>query len=224
MISIHSPRMGRDVPPAAHEADPADISIHSPRMGRDTTRRRRGVVRKISIHSPRMGRDDLHGLPVQQASWISIHSPRMGRDGLFGTHAGESDEISIHSPRMGRDIFRTPLRSRPSISIHSPRMGRDPLFLVYWIQQPYFNPLSPHGERQCDGDRYHHAQGFQSTLPAWGETRQSGHVADRRDISIHSPRMGRDRPTDHRRGGAADFNPLSPHGERPPPRTRRRRN
>ena len=33
---------------------------------------------------------------------------------------------------------------------------------------------------------------FQSTLPAWGETAQISGVPALKNISIHSPRMGRD--------------------------------
>ena len=78
---------------------------------------------------------------------------------------------------------------------------------------------------------------FQSTLPAWGETPLAPTSTAAREISIHSPRMGRDR----RKGGqrfrssrisihsprmgrdfavnvyrfaSKHFNPLSPHGER----------
>ena len=55
-ISIHSPRMGRDIP--SFWRSPAfDISIHSPRMGRDTGALRGPILWAISIHSPRMGRD-----------------------------------------------------------------------------------------------------------------------------------------------------------------------
>ena len=82
----------------------------------------------------------------------------------------------------------------------------------------------------------HHCGPFQSTLPAWGET-EHGHtyggavhfnplsphgerlpafavVGFINGISIHSPRMGRDRL--RHQGGTrySDFNPLSPHGER----------
>ncbi len=34
------------------------------------------------------------------------------------------------------------------------------------------------------------------------------------EISIHSPRMGRDDPTTYSTSEIFDFNPLSPHGER----------
>ena len=56
------------------------ISIHSPRMGRDHhTSYAAGYVSRISIHSPRMGRDDLLFAQLRTGR-ISIHSPRMGRD------------------------------------------------------------------------------------------------------------------------------------------------
>ena len=57
---------------------------------------------------------------------------------------------------------------------------------------------------------------FQSTLPAWGETRSRLLSAFPAAISIHSPRMGRDRTLPAARTGRTDFNPLSPHGERLP--------
>ena len=41
------------------------------------------------------------------------------------------------------------------------------------------------------------------------------HPPDPRGISIHSPRMGRDGEDMGGVGSPADFNPLSPHGERP---------
>ncbi len=57
-------------------------------------------------------------------------------------------DISIHSPRMGRDgVLMRPVEP-VHISIHSPRMGRDLPGRGARADRPYFNPLSPHGERQ----------------------------------------------------------------------------
>ena len=61
IISIHSPRAGRDLPAASAPCPSAGISIHSPRAGRDL------------LHA-----EQLHGVP-----FISIHSPRAGRDYFF---------------------------------------------------------------------------------------------------------------------------------------------
>ena len=77
---------------------------------------------------------------------------------------------------------------------------------------------------------------FQSTLPAWGETARCGIASVKAAISIHSPRMGRDKAiaaltyvapiSIHSPRMGRDrrsrpffpqnlhFNPLSPHGER----------
>ena len=109
----------------------------------------------------------------------------------------------------------------------------------------YFNPLSPHGERRffgqqglgnspisihsprmgrdggwCNSSR--HDGQFQSTLPAWGETRGWRRRGIMHHISIHSPRMGRDAAISKPPETGNHFNPLSPHGERrrhPPPST-----
>ena len=182
--------MGRDA--ISSSGQPCTISIHSPRMGRD--RRRRlppSTSGCISIHSPRMGRDaerhrDLRG--HADFNPLSPHGERPARRRPGGGHEkfqstlpawGETrihvrplleDVISIHSPRMGRDQSRQAALPGPIISIHSPRMGRD-----------------------ADHHPDHRTERFQSTLPAWGETR----------------------PILRRPFFARYFNPLSPHGERP---------
>jgi len=79
------------------------------------------------------------------------------------------------------------------ISIHSPRMGRDGLLPPHCGHyHHHFNPLSPHGERLAAILRDVFDQPFQSTLPAWGETLRRVLHGLALQISIHSPRMGRD--------------------------------
>ena len=90
------------------------------------------------------------------------------------------------------------------------------------------------------GDAQRQDVGFQSTLPAWGETNEYAQQTSDAEISIHSPRMGRDAPlvfcstrstsfqstlpawgeTWRKRSApmTTNFNPLSPHGERRSPR------
>ena len=105
------------------------------------------------------------------------------------------------------------------ISIHSPRMGRDGTVRSTDDYCYDFNPLSPHGERLTVTKRSPAARLFQSTLPAWGETLLMGDVKGYAEISIHSPRMGRDKKERDICGHLTDFNPLSPHGERLKPLT-----
>ena len=94
-------------------------------------------------------------------------------------------------------------------------MGRDTFQVVYMFAISHFNPLSPHGERLLGltlagsvrvisihsprmgrddsvGEIRRVMAIFQSTLPAWGETRVWVKPLVTFTISIHSPRMGRD--------------------------------
>ena len=56
---------------------------------------------------------------------------------------------------------------------------------------------------------------FQSTLPARGATKQTSSAISRRKISIHAPRTGSDFVRREDACSTSDFNPRSPHGERP---------
>ena len=119
---------------------------------------------------------------------------------------------------MGRDVTILCALKVRMISIHSPRMGRDAGIAQRTDGLEDFNPLSPHGERPLNVCRSELAELFQSTLPAWGETIAALAAASAAEISIHSPRMGRDGLTWAAVNWQADFNPLSPHGERRPGR------
>ena len=94
----------------------------------------------------------------------------MGSD-LGDDRTGESsDAISIHAPRMGSDKALKNTPSVAKISIHAPRMGSDfsVTFLIFLIFL------------------------FQSTLPAWGATKNDADINNIIAISIHAPRMGSD--------------------------------
>ena len=109
------------------------------------------------------------GIRVEQDDFnpLSPHGERLNAVRKSAAAFG----ISIHSPRMGRDNTEGLYANDAlKISIHSPRMGRDRAAIVERL----------------------YTSKFQSTLPAWGETRGGGLREPERDISIHSPRMGRD--------------------------------
>ena len=109
-----------------------------------------------------------------------------------GLHAGRP--ISIHSPRMGRDsITQNYMLEDGAISIHSPRMGRD-------------------GGGSASGKFW---SNISIHSPRMGRDAFTSIILTATVISIHSPRMGRDMPQTHQYYmHIADFNPLSPHGER----------
>ena len=122
---------------------------------------------------------------------ISIHSPRMGRDGGCPRSGAGHRYFNPLSPH-GERHAAAGSSAADAISIHSPRMGRDGICYEQIADELDFNPLSPHGERPVGASSALSPAGFQSTLPAWGETYrcpQAGHCIR---ISIHSPRMGRD--------------------------------
>ena len=101
-----------------------------------------------------------------------------------------------------------------------------------------FNPRSPHGERRHPTHRRPEYRPFQSTLPARGATRAASQSQQPPAISIHAPRTGSDNAEANQKFRAIsisihaprtgsdlsllrfpanvhDFNPRSPHGERP---------
>ncbi len=156
-----------------------------------------------TAHNPR------HGI----LQGISIHSPRVGRDHRPERHPC-AGQISIHSPRVGRDYTTYLVFNLAGISIHSPRVGRDQKLIADMMRCDDFNPLSPRGERPPTAGSPCRTLKFQSTLPAWGETISIVCCTEIVDISIHSPRVGRDGSWMAQRSSTANFNPLSPRGER----------
>ena len=186
-------------------------------MGRDRLRLVGDLLPLISIHSPRMGRDTSSGWsrgPCPHFNPLSPHGERQAPVHCRGRGQG----ISIHSPRMGRDNWPFVRRILEDISIHSPRMGRDrgrcATCLWHW---PDFNPLSPHGERLAAAQDWFLIDRFQSTLPAWGETSTFPCVLLKMVLFQSTlPAWGETRGLSARAPRPGNFNPLSPHGERPP--------
>ena len=190
---------------------------------------------KISIHSPRMGRDTQGSTLTRRSHNFNPLSPHGERLNSLKLQ-GNTQYISIHSPRMGRDKDgRFPIMLDKDFNPLSPH-GERPPPPAGGNGLKDFNPLSPHGERpalyvrSCEtllfqstlpawgettsSAAFSFAAVFQSTLPAWGETAPITIGTSGAEISIHSPRMGRDNTSAPQAAHGGDFNPLSPHGER----------
>ncbi len=126
------------------------ISIHSPRMGRDSDGRfMRASEWRFQSTLPAWGEtNDPNYKPFTEE--ISIHSPRMGRDLIMrlqkGLHLFQST-----LPAWGETSPNMYASCIIRISIHSPRMGRDDSIPVFFRLFEHFNPLSPHGERPTHG-------------------------------------------------------------------------
>ena len=126
----------------------------------------------ISIHSPRMGRDNRERASPTRTADFNPLSPH-GERQLYSCQV-TSWLISIHSPRMGRDqSLMTPPTIQHRFQSTLPAWGETRRAPQSMAETAYFNPLSPHGER--------HIAKNESEAEA--------------EISIHSPRMGRDADT-----------------------------
>ena len=102
------------------------------------------------------------------------------------------------------------------ISIHAPRTGSDatnPLFLSVYARN--FNPRSPHGERLIRERKRVIPKEFQSTLPARGATFWSGRMQSWNKFQSTLPARGATRTSPPKSSPPRNFNPRSPHGERP---------
>ena len=142
----------------------------------------------------------------------------MGRDAPPRPEGGGGGYFNPLSPHGERLTGRRDTRGGASISIHSPRMGRDTGYYNNYNNNSHFNPLSPHGERLLIGGALLGTSQISIHSPRMGRDMMTLTAEDVPPmISIHSPRMGRDAPPDGHRHTHGNFNPLSPHGERPHP-------
>ena len=169
---------------------------------------------------------------------ISIHAPRTGSDsrvlytvtpsGYFNPRSPHGERPSLHTSRTQCRRFQSTLPARgatkhggtripgENISIHAPRTGSDWETAWSWKTTRYFNPRSPHGERRYTTGLIAPEKLISIHAPRTGSD-VSPLVAWNTHpfISIHAPRTGSDLLLVLPRARLHNFNPRSPHGERP---------
>ena len=212
-ISIHSPRAGRDHRPAVgglaadhfNPLAPCGARLESPCASRSallfqSTRPVRGETKSCGEFFRRFQ--------------ISIHSPRAGRDP--SDKGKRPSRLTFQSTRPVRGETACPCVFSHShrISIHSPRAGRDCAIHIKANSIPDFNPLAPCGARRRSKSPTATTSLFQSTRPVRGETGKSRRAGRAFQISIHSPRAGRDETRPLFPPPNTHFNPLAPCGAR----------
>ena len=241
-ISIHAPRTGSDV--FSTTIVPSSwvyFNPRSPHGERHVKRLLLAIHQEFQSTLPARGATR-SGERLARAKAISIHAPRTGSD-LRSPGDNRACGISIHAPRTGSDDtlhLRVPCNC--SFQSTLPARGATSFGLWYSDNIVDFNPRSPHGERQCRVADGCPCNPFQSTLPARGATRIKPLHRVGVEISIHAPRTGSDlatflpetriwkfQSTLPARGATAlsavfsgvseNFNPRSPHGERPSPQS-----
>ena len=238
-ISIHSLRMEGDFTTVIAFYFGTHFNPLPPHGGRQNDLTIVNTALVISIHSLRMEGDlslfSKHFTNIH----ISIHSLRMEGDaGVVVTLIGFC--ISIHSLRMEGDVRIPTTTARVLlISIHSLRMEGDSDIEEMIRHEKYFNPLPPHGGRRTIGNLDANCGRFQSTPSAWRETATCTrvlHILSRfqstpsawretgKLCAIIMPIVFQSTPSAWRetvfencnRCGVRNFNPLPPHGGRPP--------
>ena len=169
---------------------------------------------KISIHSPRTGRD----LPARRLPRMLtvFQSTRPARGETAGGDAAlGSQHISIHSPRTGRDLIHA-MSTYPStdfnpLAPHGARLATE--MPSRWTSL-YFNPLAPHGARRRSRISLFSRCNISIHSPRTGRDVETRVARLETVISIHSPRTGRDASSSTTLSPERYFNPLAPHGAR----------
>ena len=146
----------------------------------------------ISIHAPRTGSDLNQRNTAPDCSNFNPRSPhgeRLHAGGVF-CHLGDFNPRSPHGERpLGDGI----IVKNPCISIHAPRTGSD---------RSIYADVTP-------------TEDISIHAPRTGSDGRDGLLVSKENISIHAPRTGSDlcRACDNYQ--QKNFNPRSPHGERP---------
>ena len=148
----------------------------------------------ISIHAPRTGSDVLPAVTVKvHQGYFNPRSPHGERRYGLEYRFEDGIVISIHAPRTGSDAIKSGVFAPLRISIHAPRTGSDIAMLPITRGVVKFQSTLP----ARGATLFLHCRTslfpFQSTLPARGAT-------------VRAMKKYREKE---------DFNPRSPHGERP---------
>ena len=186
-----------------------------PARGATDAAREADEIARISIHAPRTGSDHLRRRAVLPADYFNPRSPHGERpctlaDVVRGT------AISIHAPRTGSDETGSS-RSREAAKFQSTLPARGAT--VRRDVPPPCVAISIHAPRtgsDCAGAFSSSTRArFQSTLPARGATTVSNlQPSTGCNFNPRSPHGERPCDCDGAEGDGCDFNPRSPHGER----------
>ena len=215
MISIHAPRTGSDSVVWHPQPCEAHISIHAPRTGSDAARRTK--CRAGADFNPRSPHGERQRwrtfstlptgfqstLPARGATWMRI---RYNKSTVFQSTLPARGATIWSAKLFPSSVFQSTLPARGAtatgngtiqldgISIHAPRTGSDG---------------GAENETYVTFNISIHA-------PRTGSDAASGHpLRNRAGISIHAPRTGSDAFSCLAARAYSNFNPRSPHGERP---------
>ena len=236
-ISIHAPRTGSDCIVCEKGKKPVDFNPRSPHGERHRPTMTALAGMYFNPRSPhgerRFGliifplRDGFQStLPARGATYkyvalggivsISIHAPRTGSDNDAVAGNIIREHFNPRSPHGERRIVMPQGRTRGGFQSTLPARGATWPVPPGHHQAGYFNPRSPHGERPYFQALPAQGSLFQSTLPARGATIPSATRAfGTSRFQSTLPARGATGGFYHRHRRHDNFNPRSPHGERP---------
>ena len=166
----------------------------------------------ISIHAPAWGAT-ANTTVLREVIQISIHAPAWGATASVGMKAHQI-QISIHAPAWGATETLKVAAACHRISIHAPAWGATSPAFTSAPASTYFNPRSRMGSDRLHSDRLL-LRIISIHAPRMGSDQVLCLCGAVRDISIHAPRMGSDLHSVPLVVDLMNFNPRSPHGERP---------
>ena len=173
-ISIHAPRTGSDVHDSCGRCSSRHFNPRSPHGERLAQPPR---ARKYHNFNPRSPHGERHAVWYSSYIGHAFQSTLPARGATYTIHVGDAVlAISIHAPRTGSDLRNLHVPANITISIHAPRTGSDARSATVFgrcrtFQSTlpargatsvlrgdarcliYFNPRSPHGERQRNPQR-----------------------------------------------------------------------
>ena len=218
-ISIHAPRTGSDKKLVTGFPVATNISIHAPRTGSDSILLLIFVKIIISIHAPRTGSDQTaptFGKPILDFNPRSPHGERPCCIVCFfvlrlfqSTLPARGATTFPARPTSRPATFQSTLPARGATRAAAMRTGRHTLFQ---------STLPARGATQYQVLRGNRVVTISINAPRTGSDGIAYFAIEAFAISIHAPRTGSDNVQPLLLGNQTDFNPRSPHGERPQPR------
>ena len=192
-ISIHAPRVGRDLYEECLKRL-VDISIHAPRVGRDLVRQH--LLSEEEHFNPRAP------CGARQAIWcftpvcrhFNPRAPCGARH--FAVHALVGNDLNFNprAPCGARLQQTTNYGTLHRFQSTRPVWGATVVYVAILHLAKNFNPRAPCGARLRKQQKAAcRKTEFQSTRPVWGATVSTSMVYQTAGISIHAPRVGRDR-------------------------------
>ncbi len=161
-----------------------------------------------------MGRDPPSGLSCVVLSRFQSTRPVWGATGAYALNI-LTDEISIHAPRVGRDAVSC--LAGQSIEIFQstrPVWGATERTTTWPPRRSRFQSTRPVWGATTIYQNHTRKRVFQSTRPVWGATINDIILIGLGKISIHAPRVGRDRRLTAPWRPPGYFNPRAPCGAR----------